>query len=302
MAVDAKQTPVLNDSADDQNDITLKNYISGIGDRIRATRTSRGMIRKALSKQSGVSERYIAQVETGKANISISMLRKIAESMGVRTPELFPDCVMRSGNATLLSFLSRLDSEKQDIALEMLKRRFVKSSEQVRGVALIGLRGAGKSSLGRMLADELSVQFLQLSELIEQEAKMSTGELFSLGGQKSYRRIEKRALEEAMSFSGKVVLETGGSLVTEKQTFKLLHEAYYTVWVKARPEDHMSRVLAQGDLRPMADNKEAMDDLNLILKERESGYSQADYILDTSGRRLLDCAQELVDQCREYME
>ena len=148
----------LNESVDEQDDADLEQYISGIGDRIRAMRTSRGMIRKDLSRQSGVSERYIAQVETGKANISIAMLWKISQSMGVRIPELFPDCDARSSNAPLLVFLSRLDKEQQDAALTLLKRRFSKSNQQIRGVALIGLRGAGKSSLTATRVTNLALQ------------------------------------------------------------------------------------------------------------------------------------------------
>jgi XRE family aerobic/anaerobic benzoate catabolism transcriptional regulator len=297
------ENSVIKGSAEEQDDADLEQYISGIGDRIRAMRTSRGMIRKDLSRQSGVSERYIAQVETGKANISIAMLWKISHSMGVRIPELFPDCDARSSNVPLTGFLSRLDQEQQDAALALLKRRFSKSNHQIRGVALIGLRGAGKSSLGRMLADEFGVRFVQLSELIEKHAKMTTAELFSLGGQKAYRRMEKQALEEALDDTSKLVLESGGSLVTQPDTFKLLLDSYYTAWIKASPEEHMNRVLAQGDLRPMAgsDNEEAMEDLKLILKEREAGYSQADYILDTSQRSLLDCAQELANHCGDYL-
>jgi XRE family aerobic/anaerobic benzoate catabolism transcriptional regulator len=303
MSNKAVENSVFKESAEERDNADLEQYITGIGDRIRAMRTSRGMIRKDLSRQSGVSERYIAQVETGKANISIAMLWRIAQSMGVRIPELFPDCDARSGNAPLLLFLSRLDKEQQDAALALLKRRFGKSNQQVRGVALIGLRGAGKSSLGRMLADEFGVRFVQISELIEKYAKMSTAELFSLGGQKAYRRMEMQALDEALGDSSKIVLETGGSLVTQPDTFKLLLDSYYTVWVKASPEEHMNRVLAQGDLRPMAgsDNDEAMEDLKLILREREVGYSQADYILDTSHRSLLDCAQELANHCGDYL-
>jgi XRE family aerobic/anaerobic benzoate catabolism transcriptional regulator len=304
MVTKAVDKLVSKEPVDEQDNQDLGQYISGIGDRIRAMRTSRGMIRKDLSRQSGVSERYIAQVETGKANISIAMLWKIAQSMGVRIPELFPDCDARSGNAPLLAFLSRLDKEQQDSAMTLLRRRFSKSNHQIRGVALIGLRGAGKSSLGRMLADEFAVRFVQVTELIEKYAQMSTAELFSLGGQKAYRRMEQQALKEVLAEPSKIVLETGGSLVTQADTFKLLLDSYYTVWVKASPEEHMNRVMAQGDLRPMAgtDNDEAMEDLKLILREREAGYSQADYILDTSNRSLLDCTQELANQCGDYLQ
>lgn len=295
------ETVVLEQGDKDQEDELFREYIIGIGDRIRAVRTSRGMIRKDLSKHSGVSERYIAQVETGKANISVFMLWKISNSMGVKIPELFPDCDFRKGSAALMTYLMRLDQEQQDNALSLLKRHFSKSSQQINGIALIGLRGAGKSSLGRMLADKYGVRFVKISDLIEKCAQMTTGELFSLGGQKAYRRMEKQALEEVIKDQSNIVLETGGSIVAMSETFKLLLDSFYTIWVKASPEEHMNRVMAQGDLRPMANNEEAMEDLKLILQEREAEYSQADYVLDTSKRTLVDCVNELSDHCEEYL-
>lgn len=292
---------LIKDVSDETDGDGLQEYIARIGDRIRASRTSRGMIRKDLSRQSGVSERYIAQVETGKANISIVMLWKIAQSMAIPIPELLPDSEQRSDSAALQTFFARLDQQQQDDALQLLKKHFSKSDQQIRGVALVGLRGAGKSSLGRILADEYAVSFVQLSELIEAQAKMSTAELFSLGGQKSYRRLEMQALRQALSIKGKIVIETGGSLVTEPETYKLLLDNYYTVWVKAQPDEHMNRVLAQGDLRPMANNDEAMEDLKLILEERRTLYSQSDFILDTAGSSLLECADMLATQCQLYL-
>lgn len=301
MAAITAENPVLDSVDPDRGDLQLEQYISGIGERIRALRTSRGMIRKDLSRQSGVSERYIAQIETGKANLSIAMLWKIAHSMGLRVPELFPDGDTQAASAALLAFLARLDPAQQDAALELLKRRYSKAAQQIQGIALIGLRGAGKSSLGQRLAESFEVPFVRLSELIEQQAQMSTAELFSLGGQKAYRRLEKKALDQVLGRGQRIVLETGGSLVTEAEAFRALLKAYYTVWVKASPQEHMNRVLAQGDLRPMADTDEAMEDLKLILRERESGYVQADYILDTAGRSLDDCARELGACCGKYL-
>jgi XRE family aerobic/anaerobic benzoate catabolism transcriptional regulator len=301
MAVKDAENLIIDPTQDEQNDALLDVYINGIGERIRAMRTARGMIRKDLSRQSGVSERYIAQVETGKANISIAMLWKIASSMGVRIPELFPDCDFRKDSAPLLAFLSRLDNEQQEIALSLLKRRFSRSGQQNLGVALIGLRGAGKSSLGRMLANEFNVRFVQISEIIEEQAQMSTAELFSLGGQKAYRRLEKQALEQVVKEGSKIVLETGGSLVTQSEIFNLLLDSFYTIWIKASPEEHMNRVLAQGDLRPMANNDEAMEDLELMLREREAAYSQADYVIDTSKRSLLECSRELNALSADYL-
>ncbi len=295
------ETVVLEQGEKDQEDEAFRQYIIGIGDRIRAVRTSRGMIRKDLSRQSGVSERYIAQVETGKANISVFMLWKISNCMGIKIPELFPDCDFRKSSAALMTFMTRLDQEQQEKALSLLKRHFSKSSHQINGIALIGLRGAGKSSLGRMLADKYGVRFVKISDMIEKGAQMTTGELFSLGGQKAYRRMEKQALQEVIKSQNNIVLETGGSIVAMSDTFKLLLDSFYTVWVKASPEEHMNRVLAQGDLRPMANNEEAMEDLKLILQEREADYSQADYVLDTSKRTLIDCVNELSAHCEEYL-
>lgn len=280
----------------------LNAYVHGIGKRIRALRTKRGMIRKDLSYHSGVSERYLAQAETGKANMSVALLWRIARGMGVRMPELFPDCSGQGGHIALQTMLSRLNDEQQEAAFDLLKRRFVKSHEAVNGIALVGLRGAGKTRLGSLLADEFKVPFVRLGETIEKIAQMSMAELFSLGGQKAYRRIEKQALEQVMEEYPRAILETGGSLVTQPDTYSILLDNYYTVWVKASPEEHMSRVLDQGDLRPMAGSEEAMDDLRLIVAEREADYKLADYTLDTSGRKVLDCSLELANCCTPFLE
>lgn len=276
-------------------------YNQRIGERIRALRSRRSMIRKHLSTHSGVSERYLAQAEAGKANISIAVLWRIAQALEVKLIDLLPEGNDAGINPSLLSLLGRLDEQQQQDALNILKRRFIKAQEQFHGVALIGLRGAGKSTLGALLADEFQVPFIRLSEVIEQLAQIDIDELFSLGGQKSYRRLEKQALEQVLQEHPLAVLETGGSLVSQPDTFHLLLESYFTVWVKATPEEHMNRVLAQGDMRPMAGNQQAMDDLKLILVEREAEYRLASYILDTSARKVLECSLELARQCESYL-
>ena len=280
----------------------LEQYIHSIGERIRAIRTRRGMIRKHLSKHSGVSERYLAQAESGKANLSVSLLWRIARAMEVPLTELLPSGSASPGNPALQMMLARMSAEQQEAALELLKRRFVKSGGQVHGVALVGLRGAGKTRLGGLLADEYKLPFVRLGEVIEEIAQMSVGELFSLGGQHAYRRIERQALEQTIEQHPLAILESGGSLVTERETYNLLLDHYFTVWVKATPEEHMSRVMDQGDLRPMADNEKAMEDLKLILTEREAEYAMADYTLDTGGRKVLDCSLELARRCEEFLE
>jgi len=276
-------------------------YIAGIGERTRGLRAERGMSRKDLSRHSGISERYLAQLEGGQANISVTLLWQIAEALNVDFQELLP-----SGETPgiqlkpLVSFLERLSLEQQKAAYSLLRKTFTDAPGPAQGVALLGLRGGGKSTLGQRLAEELEVPFVRLGDVIEELAGMKTAELFSLGGQKAYRRLEHQAVRQVIERGETVVLETGGSLVSEQRTYNDVLSSFYTVWVKATPEEHMNRVIAQGDLRPMQDSTEAMSDLRRILTERESNYSAANYILDTSGRSVEDCLRELVEQCKYY--
>ncbi|MCP5426311.1 MAG: helix-turn-helix transcriptional regulator [Gammaproteobacteria bacterium] len=276
-------------------------YIQQIGERIRGIRARRGMIRKHLAKHSGISERYLAQAEAGKANISIALLYRIAQALEVKLINLLPDGEAADSTAPLLALVRNLSPKDRDSAYELLQTRFTKAQSQIHGVALIGLRGAGKTRLGSLLADDCKVPFVRLGDVIQKLAGMSIGELFSLGGQKAYRRIEMQALEHVMENYPASVIEAGGSLVSEPNTFNALRNSYYTIWLKATPEEHMNRTLAQGDLRPMEGNKYALEDLKLILKEREPDYQLADYILDTSGRKVVECLLELIAQCEPYL-
>ncbi|HXH03665.1 MAG TPA: helix-turn-helix transcriptional regulator [Candidatus Competibacteraceae bacterium] len=276
-------------------------YIAHIGERVRGLRARRGMTRKDLSKHSGISERYLAQVEGGEANISITLLWRIAQAMNVEFHELLPyNSKPAIQVAPLLAFLERLSPEQQKSAYSLLLKHFADAKGPVHGVALIGLRGAGKTTLGSLLAKEMSIPFLRLGEIIEKFAGMGVGEIFSLGGQQAYRRLEHQAVQHVIDNYDNVILEAGGSLVSEKETYDLLLTSFYTVWVRAQPEEHMSRVIAQGDFRPMAGNQEAMEDLRRILTEREPYYQAANYVLDTSGRSVEDCLQELVTKVRRY--
>ena len=261
--------PLFDEELDSQGSVA--SYIQRIGERVRGMRAQRGITRKDLAKHSGVSERYLAQVETGKANMSISMLWRIAEAMDVGMGDLLP------GNgsseidlAPLRDFIGRLTREEQKEAYKLLLKHHAGPQGRVGGIALVGLRGAGKTTLGHRLAQEFEIPFIKLSDVIERLAGMEISEVFSLRGQRTYRRLERQALKEVLQSHDKVVLEVGGSLVSEKQTFDLLLSSFYTVWVRAAPEAHMQRVAAQGDFRPM-DGKmdEAMEDLKHILAERE---------------------------------
>lgn len=280
----------------------IKDYIAGIGERTRGIRAQRGMSRKDLSRHSGISERYLAQLESGHANISVALLWQLAEALNVGFQELLPDGHARAVELKpLLTFLERLSLDEQKAAYSLLRKQFSDAKGPLHGVALVGLRGGGKTTLGGLLAQQLKVPFVRLGDVIEKLAGMKTPELFSLGGQKAYRRLEHQAVRQVIDDNASVVVETGGSLVSEQQTYDALLGSFYTVWIKASPEEHMSRVIAQGDLRPMEGNAEAMSDLKLILEERESYYSAANYVLDTSGRSVQDCLQELVSQCRPYL-
>ncbi|HET8727487.1 MAG TPA: helix-turn-helix transcriptional regulator [Alphaproteobacteria bacterium] len=261
-------------------------YLRMLGERVRQARARRGMTRKILARDSGVSERYLAQLETGQGNISIILLRQIAHAMGLPLVELVREGPDRPVELTLLlQFLSRLPPKELAEARALLTDALGRGGANRRSrIALIGLRGAGKSTLGRMAAERLGAPFVELDREIERESGTSLSEIFALYGQAAYRRYERRALEAVIERHDRAVIATGGSLVSEPGTFDLLLSACFTVWIKASPEEHMGRVIAQGDYRPMADNEEAMDDLRRILDGRAALYGKADAVVDTAGK------------------
>lgn len=274
---------------------THETYLRALGERVRNIRARRGMTRKMLSRHSGVSERYLAQLESGRGNISIGLLRQVAQAMNMPLAELADDRPERPVEMTLLlGYLGRLSPAELSRAHALLADRFDRRDGRRERIALIGLRGAGKTTLGARLAERLGVPFVRLVQEIEAESAMSVSEIFSLSGQAAYRRHERRALERVLDEHRAAVIEVGGSLVSEPETYELLLNGCRTVWLRATPEEHMSRVIGQGDTRPMAGNSEAMDDLRRILGNREALYAKADATLDTSGRTVEDCLDELV--------
>lgn len=276
-------------------------YTLAIGNRVRAIRARRGMPRKELSTQSDISERYLAQIEGGKANISIVLLQRLAGAMGVPLQELLPQQEQRLIPASLQDLLNRLSVDQLDEAQQLLSQHFGLHKRQHRGVALIGLRGGGKSRLGKLLATEMSLPYVRIDGLIQQLAGMDIGEIMALGGQPAYRRFEREALEYVIDQHPLSVVEAGGSLVSEPETFQRLLSSFYTVWIKATPEEHMQRVVDQGDTRPMQGNARAMDDLKRILIERDADYRQADYILDTSAHTIEESFSELLHATRPHL-
>ncbi len=277
--------------------------LSELGGRVRAWRARRGMTRKALASDSGLSERFLADVESGKGNVSINSLEAAARALNISILELLQDAP-RPALARVQGLLSRLDDTQLDQAYGLLGNTFGLSDAQGREqrIALIGLRGAGKSTLGSQLAAERGVPFIELDREIEREAGTSMNEILLLHGQAGYRRYERRALFRiAEENPGGVVMTTGGSIVSERETFDLLQSRFYCVWLKASPEEHMARVVAQGDLRPFNTGEystrgatsEAMEDLRRILASRESLYARADAVVDTAARSIKQSLKDL---------
>lgn len=274
----------------------LAAYLLRLGERVRIVRARRGMSRKALAKHSDVSERYLAQLESGEGNCSIVLLRRIAGALGVPVADLVDERPERPVESLLLTqLLDRLPAAELAEARDYLASRFGRVDVAARRgrVALIGLRGGGKSTIGSELAERLGVPFVELDREIEARSGMQLAEVFELFGQATFRRMERDALQAVLAQHQRFVLATGGSIVTEPATFELLLSTCYTVWVRASPDEHMNRVVAQGDLRPMADNAHAMDDLLSILHSREPLYAKADHAIDTAGRASRRSVEEL---------
>lgn len=259
-------------------------YLRAVGERVRLCRARRGMSRKSLSAASGVSERYLAELERGAGNASLLVLRQIAEALGLQVGDLVSDAPDRPVDLTLaIHQLERLSSAELAEARRLLARTFGKAKGAThRRIALVGLRGAGKTTLGQMAAKALDIPFVELDREIERASGMELSEIFATHGQAMFRQLERQCLDAVIERFDDVVIATGGSLVTEPATYDRLLSTCFVVWLSASPDEHMNRVLAQGDLRPMADNPQAMDDLRVILDSRQALYAKADAVVDTS--------------------
>ena len=233
-------------------------YLARLGERVRAWRGEHAMTRKSLALASGVSERYLAQLEAGQGNISVLLLRKVARAMSVAVESLVHE-----------------------------------EQIQEKCIALIGLRGAGKSTLGAKLADSMDILFVELDREVEKEAGAALGEVFSMYGQEAFRRFERRALKRVLDQHERAVIAVGGGLVTDPGTYQLLLERCQCVWLKASPEEHMARVIAQGDMRPFKGRSAALEEIKKLLKEREKLYSRAEAVVDTSDKPLRQSLADL---------
>jgi XRE family transcriptional regulator, aerobic/anaerobic benzoate catabolism transcriptional regulator len=261
-------------------------YLKRVGERVRLARARRGMSRRSLAQASGVSERYLAELERGAGNASLLVLRQLADALSIEAAALLSDAPEQPIDLTLaVHQLERLSPADLAEARRLLAQRFGPASTSAQGrIALVGLRGAGKTALGQLAAQALGVPFVELDREIERASGMELSEIFAMHGQPMFRRLERQCLETIIGRFDKAVIATGGSLVTEPATYDLLLSACFVVWLSATPDEHMNRVLAQGDLRPMADGPQAMDDLKAILESRTPLYGKANARVSTSGK------------------
>ena len=276
-------------------------FLTALGDRVRELRARRGMTRKILAKDSGVSERYLAQLETGQGNASLGILRRVARALDVPLASLIADAPEPPVELTqAFELLRRLEPGRLAEARALLSKTFGDADAAGRAgrIALIGLRGAGKTTLGTALAGRLGVPFVELDREIERESGVSLATIFDFYGQAGFRRMERRCLDRVIEEHPRFVLATGGSIVSEPSTFERLLAACWTVWLKAAPAEHMERVVAQGDMRPMAGNRESMADLQRILAFREPLYRRADAEVDTSGKAAGEALDALAEAAR----
>jgi XRE family transcriptional regulator, aerobic/anaerobic benzoate catabolism transcriptional regulator len=285
----------------------IKNpFLVSLGERVRSLRARRGMTRKAVAVAADVSERHLANLEYGEGNASILVLLQVAGALQCSLMELLGDVTTSNPEWLLIrELLENADDvklRKARIAIGMALGTGGGTPTGNARVALIGLRGAGKSTLGQMLADDLGYPFVELSREIEKFAGCSVNEIQGLYGMNAYRRYERRALEEAIQIYPEAVIATPGGLVSDPATFNQLLSHCSTVWLHADPEDHMKRVVEQGDTRPMAQSKEAMEDLKSILTGRAAFYSKAQLRLDTSAQPLHETFLALRAQVRELLQ
>jgi len=272
-------------------------FLAAIGREVRRNRAKRGMTRRQLAQASETSERYLAQIESGTGNPSVSVLRAIAHALDLPASALLPETGARTAElGAILDLLAQLPAGElpaltRDIAARVTARA---GADRARRIALVGLRGAGKSTLGRMLAQHLGWPFIELDRRVEEDYGASVPDLIEMAGTATFRRHERSALERLIAEHEAAVITTAGGIVSNPETYALLLRHTHTVWIKARPEEHMSRVMAQGDFRPMAQNRQAMADLVAILEARRADYARAEAEVDTSGDAVEQSFAELL--------
>jgi XRE family aerobic/anaerobic benzoate catabolism transcriptional regulator len=284
-----------------RGDAGAEAFAAAVGDLVRRSRAKRGMTRRQLAEQSGASERYLAQIEGGQGNPSVIMLRSIAGALDVPIIDLLPRSNGRSEALDrIFDFLLRMPQAELPAIADLIEGRAERAADRARRIALVGLRGAGKSTLGKRLADHLGCPFIELDRLVEREYGASIPDLVEIAGLSTFRRYEQACLERVIAEHEAAVIAAAGGIVSNAESYALLLRRTHTVWIKARPDEHMRRVMAQGDFRPMAQNRAAMSDLVAILEARRADYARAEAQLDTSGDTVeasFAKLQEIVARC-----
>ena len=273
-----------------------------LGLRVRSLRSNLAMTRRVLATHARISERHLADLETGRGNISVRLLDRIAAALDTEIADLLESAASRTPEENLaVEFVRALPADEQKQALRLLRERFTLAPETKRRVALVGLRGAGKSTLGALLAERLNLPFVGLVGVVEGLAGMSVAEILALSGQTGYRRLEEQALFETLNRHEGCVIETGGGIVSEPKLLNTLLTACFVVWLRTEPEQYMARVVAQGDLRPMRNRPDAMSDLRRLLDDRHPHYSQAHATVDTTGQTVCESLSALLRCLPDHM-
>jgi XRE family aerobic/anaerobic benzoate catabolism transcriptional regulator len=280
-----KTQPKPRDKAD-AAPVGVDAFAVAVGALLRSARAKRGITRRKLAEQSGASERYLAQIESGQGNPSVIILKDIADALDVSVVELMPRGNGRNAALSrILDLIASVPPAELSAIADLIEGRTAAASaaDRARRIALVGLRGAGKSTLGRLLAQHLGVPFIELNRMVEQAYGARIPDLIEIAGIATFRRYERDCLQRVIAEHEAAVIATAGGIVSSPETYGLLLLRAHTVWIKTRPEEHMRRVMAQGDFRPMARNREAMSDLVAILDARSADYARAEAALDTSG-------------------
>ena len=266
-----------------------------VGQKVKSLRRKLSITRRQLAEKSSISERYIGQLENGQANVSLNVLNRIVVELGAQITDVLPEVEHKLAHKPLSRLLGSLERDQLEQVYQTVSKTFTSPKLPSKGIALVGMRGAGKSSLGSKLSKLCDIKFVRLTHVIAENAGMTVGELIELRGEKGFRRIEREVLEDLVAAPGRIILETSGGLVGSPESYALVREHFTTIWVKATPEEHMQRVIDQNDLRPMSGRSSAMADLKSLLAEREPAYALADFKLNTSNRSERDCLGELTE-------
>jgi XRE family aerobic/anaerobic benzoate catabolism transcriptional regulator len=280
-------------------------FLVELGREVRRSRAKRGMTRRQLAHASHTSERYLAQIEGGAGNPSITVLRAIAQALEIAAADLLGSPATPSGaRAALIDAVAQLPDHSLGELTRLIETRFMPVDRSDRGqrIALVGLRGAGKSTLGRMLARQLGWPFIEIDRVVEEDYGASIPDVIEMAGTATFRRHERAALARVIAENQAAVITTAGGIVSDRETYALLLRRSHTIWIKARPEEHMRRVIAQGDFRPMAQNREAMADLVAILEARGPDYARAEAQLDTSDETVEQSFAKLLRMVGEWTE